>query len=227
MTICWLRFGLLGCFWYQCKQSFKWCGSIGAHSSSWLWPPANTLCTSVIQSKITAFAKWKFIYTQLCTNKNHEACYFYRIQCLHRFFDWYNTQIRQRWSATCWVEEEYKCVCSMNVNIDVFTVKRVCVSVCVREKEWLAYSIIIRHPKFNSFLLCVSPSCRDSGLLLMYLLILAADGIVLCCNILIRWKKCRGIVFSMHRRCCVPVQELPRWMIPAAKMHQNQRCHFV
>lgn len=72
--------------------------------------------------------------------------------------------------------------------------------VCVREKEWLAYSIIIRHPKFNSILLCVSPSCRDAGLLLMYLLILAADGIVLCCNILIRWKKCRGIAFSMRRR---------------------------
>lgn len=191
----------------QCKHSFKWCGSTGAHSSSWLWPPANTLCTSVIQSKITAFAKWKFIYTQLYTNNNHEACYFYRIQCLHRFFDGYNTQIGDREGLLyCWVEEEYKCVCSMNVNIDVFTVKRV----CVREKEWLAYSIIIRHPKFNSFLLCVSPSCRDPGLLLMYLLILAADGIVLCCNILIRWKKCRGIAFSMRRRVLCTRTGIPK-----------------
>lgn len=41
-------------------------------------------------------------------------------------------------------------------------------------------------PKIQFFLLCVSPSCRDPGLLLIYLLILAADGIVLCCNILIR-----------------------------------------
>lgn len=29
----------------------KRCSSIGAHSGSWLQPPANTLCTSVIQGK--------------------------------------------------------------------------------------------------------------------------------------------------------------------------------
>lgn len=132
-------------------------------------------CNPIMQGKITAFAKWKFIYTQLSTNKNCENAILVE-SSVRIGFEQYNPERR---AGMCMRYEcEYGCAYRNGARL-------------MWEEEWLAHSIIIRHPKFNSVLLCALPSCQDAGLLLMYLLKLAADGIVLCGNILIRWEKKR------------------------------------